>query len=185
MNTPADPAPPIQQPPEREATSPGQGKILLRRLIEEVINQGNPGVIDELFSPPTGPWLGAEPTGRRLAQVGEIAILRVQDNRSTRYWVLEDNAARTQQLDITTTRQELGPGARPHIPARHPLAGTTRPRPSQPSPPGRPVRATVGEPSIWYRQMANAGTTEHARIAADMVANLVTRVPAQCPRRSG
>ncbi|MFY9649459.1 MAG: ester cyclase [Trebonia sp.] len=147
MNTPADPPPQIQQSQEREATSAGQGKILLRRLIEEVINQGKLGVIDELFSPDlaaavrqghtafrtafsdwrmelidviaegdkvvgrftcsgthTGPWLGARPTGRRFEQVDEIAILRVRDNRFIDYWVLEDNAARMQQLGITATR---------------------------------------------------------------------------------
>jgi predicted ester cyclase len=147
MNTPADPPPQIQQSQEREATSAGQGKILLRRLIEEVINQGKLGVIDELFSPDlaaavrqghtafrtsfsdwrmelidviaegdkvagrftcsgthTGPWLGAGSTGRHFEQVDEIAILRVRDNRFIDYWVLEDNAARMQQLGITTTR---------------------------------------------------------------------------------
>ena len=150
MDTPADPSPQVQQSQvqqsrEREATSAGQGKILLRRLIEEVINQGKLGVIDELFSPDlaaavrhghtafrtafsgwrmelvdviaegdkvagrftcsgthTGPWRGAEPTGRRFEQVDEIAILRVRDNRFIDYWVLEDNAARMQQLGITT-----------------------------------------------------------------------------------
>lgn len=137
MNTPTEPPPRIQQS--------AQGKILLRRLIEEVINQGRLGVIDELFSPElaaavrqghtafrsafsdwrmelidaiaeddkvvgrftcsgthTGAWLGAEPTGRRFEQVDEIAILRVRDNRFIDYWVLEDNAARMQQLGITT-----------------------------------------------------------------------------------
>jgi len=147
MSTPGDPPPQIRQPREREAASAGQGKILLRRLIEEVINQGKLGVIDELFSPGlaaavrqghiafrtafsdwhmelidviaegdkvagrftcsgthTGPWLGARPTGRRFEQVDEIAILRVRDNRFIDYWVLEDNAARMQQLGLTTTR---------------------------------------------------------------------------------
>jgi len=147
MNTPANPRPQARQSREPEATSAGQGKILLRRLIEEVINQGRLGVIDELFSPQlaaavrhghtafraafsdwrmelidviaegdqvagrftcsgthTGPWRGAEPTGRRFEQVDEIAILRIRDNRFIDYWVLEDNAARMQQLGITATR---------------------------------------------------------------------------------
>lgn len=51
MTTPTPTAPTSQAAAGQSPTPAAQGKALLRRLIEEVINQGRLEVTDELFSP--------------------------------------------------------------------------------------------------------------------------------------
>jgi predicted ester cyclase len=51
MTTPTRTLPPRQASSGQPPTPGEQGKALLRRLIDEVVNQGNLEVTDELFSP--------------------------------------------------------------------------------------------------------------------------------------
>jgi hypothetical protein len=45
--------------------TPEENKSLVRRLVDEVINEGDTDAIDELFAPELAPRMRRSPTGER------------------------------------------------------------------------------------------------------------------------
>ena len=50
----------------------------------------------------TGPWLGHPPTGKRFRRIDEVYFFRVEDDRLTDAWGLEDTLRRMRQLGLVS-----------------------------------------------------------------------------------
>jgi predicted ester cyclase len=47
-----------------------------------------------------GPWLGSQPTGRRMHDIDEVYFFTVRDGRIVEGWGIEDTAKRIRQLGL-------------------------------------------------------------------------------------
>jgi hypothetical protein len=92
-------------------------KELVRRLVQEVVNERNLDAIDELAAGPVaraargwigpfresetheGEWRGRPATGRRFENVDEIYVFRAEDGKlAGTTAIVEDNLTRMKQL---------------------------------------------------------------------------------------
>ena len=81
-------------------------KLLVRRLVQEAVQEQNVDVLDQVVAwfkcsgTHLGEWLGVPATGRRFENVDEIYIFGVRDGKLVSALGVEDNLSRLRQLGI-------------------------------------------------------------------------------------